>query len=109
VKTHPAGDYYAWLKTNLRKSPEEAAAYLNAAMSEKNPALFLFALKNVLEAYGGITAFSRRTKLGRVSIYKMLSKKGNPGFQNVLALLSSAGLTLRAAPKKTAKKHKTKD
>ncbi len=107
----PSVDHYECLKEELRRSPEEAAEYLNAAMEEKDLRLFLFALKNVLEAYGGITKFSRKTKLGRVSIYKMLSKKGNPGFMNVLALLSCAGITLRAVPKaKTRdKRHETGD
>ena len=105
----PSVDYYKDLKEEFRKDPNEAIGYLNAVIEENDPRLFLFALKHVLEAFGGITKFSRKTKLGRVSIYKMLSKNGNPGFMNVLALLSCAGITLQAAPKKPDRRQKTKD
>ena len=109
MKTFPPSvDHYERLIQEL-KDPIEAAAYLDAAMEEKDLRLFLFALQHVIEAQGGITKFSRKTKLGRVSIYKMLSKKGNPGFMNVLALLSCAGITLRAVPKKIDRRQKTKD
>lgn len=38
------------------KDPQEAAAYLNAAIEEGDRTLFLLALRNVAEAHGGMTA-----------------------------------------------------
>jgi len=104
-KVVPGVPYEEILIKELRKNPEEAIYYLNACLEEDDPRVFLIAVKQVIEALGGMTKFSRKTKLGRVSIYKMLSKKGNPGFMNVLALLSCAGITLRAVPKSRTKNH----
>lgn len=109
MKIPPGVPYEEILIKDLRKNPEEAVLYLNACLEEKDPRVFLIAVKQVLEALGGITKFSRKTKLGRVSIYKMLSKKGDPGLMNVLALLSCAGITLQAVPKKPDRRQRTKD
>jgi len=95
-KVPPGVPYEEIFIEDFRKDPEEAIHFLNACLEEDDPRVFFVGLKIVIEALGGATQFSRKTKLGRVSIYKMLSKKGNPGFMNVLALLSCAGITLRA-------------
>lgn len=75
------------------KEPREAAEYINASLEEDDLDVFLLALRNVAEAHG-MTSVSRRTKLNRVSLYRMLSKRGNPEFQSVLHLLNSWGLKL---------------
>jgi DNA-binding phage protein len=36
------------------QDPEEAAAYLNAALHDEDPYAFLLALRNIAEAQGGI-------------------------------------------------------
>ena len=54
-----------------------AEAYLNAALEEDDPRVFLLALRNVAEARG-MTKLAARSKLNRESLYKMLSKRGNP-------------------------------
>ena len=60
------------------KDPREAAAYLNAAMEEGDRELFMLALRNVTEAHGSMAVVSEKAKLNRESMYRMLSKKGNP-------------------------------
>ena len=65
------------------KDPREAAAYLNAAMEEGDRALFLLALRNVAEAHGGMAAVSEKAKLNRESLYRMLSRKGNPEIKSI--------------------------
>lgn len=94
----PAVSYYDELMKVL-KDPEEASAYLNAALEAGDKKAFLLALKNVVEAQGGMTRISRRAKVNRVSLYKMLSSNGNPAFENVLRLLQSAGIRLQVVPK----------
>jgi DNA-binding phage protein len=42
-------DYQEYLVESLR-NPQEARAYLNAALTDEDPRIFLLALKNVLEA-----------------------------------------------------------
>jgi probable addiction module antidote protein len=81
------------------KNPREAAAYLNAAMEEGDRALFLLALRNVAEAHGGMAAVSEKAKLNRESLYRMLSKKGNPEIKSIFTLLHSMGLKLSIEPK----------
>jgi len=86
------------------KDPQEAAAYLNAAMEEGDRSLFLLALRNVAEAHGGMTAVSAKAKLNRESLYRMLSKKGNPEIKSIFTLLHTMGLKLSIEPKARPKK-----
>jgi probable addiction module antidote protein len=86
------------------KDPREAAAYLNAAMEEGDRELFLLALRNVAEANGGMAAVSEKSKLNRESMYRMLSKKGNPEIKSILTLLHSMGLKMSIEPKITPSK-----
>jgi probable addiction module antidote protein len=91
------------------KDPREAAAYLNAAMEEGDRALFLLALRNVAEAHGGMSAVSQKAQLNRESLYRMLSKKGNPEIKSIFMLLDSMGLKLTIEPsKKSARSSKIK-
>ena len=98
-KIRPAVSYQKFLIQSLR-DPKEAAAYLDAALEGGNARAFLLALRNVLEAQGGISQAARRTKIHRVSLYKMLSKNGNPGFENILRLLDASGISLQLTHKK---------
>ena len=94
----PWRDYQEDLIESL-KDPEEASEYLNAALEAGDKQAFLLALKNVLDAQGGMTRVSGKSKISRVSLYKMLSKNGNPGFENILRLLQIAGIRFRVSPK----------
>lgn len=87
--------YHEFLIESL-KDPEEAAEYLNEALEEGDPKYFLKALRNVAEAYGGMTELSRRTQLDRVNLYKMLSEHGNPELYSVFTLLNTLGIKLTA-------------
>ena len=53
AKAHKASDYL--------KAPEDAAAYLNAALEEMgdDPRLLMKAFRNVAEAQGGVSAVAR--------------------------------------------------
>ena len=91
--------YHDYLMRDLRKNPKEAISYLNVALEDGDKEVFLLALKNVLEAYGGMTKISRSTKLHRVSLYKMFSKKGNPGIDSLIAVLNALGIQFQVAKK----------
>ena len=68
-------------KTDLRKrlaDPEYAAEYLAQVLADKDSATFLIALKDVVEAGGGVGALAGRVGLKRPSPYRILSKNGNP-------------------------------
>ena len=91
--------YHDFLIERL-KDPEEAAGYLNAALAEGDRVLFLVALRNVAEAHGGMLQLSKRTKLSRPNLYRMLSKNGQPEIQSLYKVLDAFGLTLQVSPKK---------
>ena len=60
------------------KNPKEAAAYLNAHLDEsESEELFLLALRDVAKVYG-FGEIASQASLGRESLYKALSKNGNP-------------------------------
>lgn len=93
-------NYQDWLIERL-KNHDEAVAYLNSALEEslkgdeESQYLFLIALRNVAEAHGGIGNLARKTGMGRESLYKTLSEKGNPKWHTLVSLVIALGLNLR--------------
>lgn len=85
------------------KDPEEAAAYLNAAMEEGDRETFLLALRNIAEANGGIKAVAEKSHLNRESLYRTLSRRGNPEIKTLFNLLPQMGLKLSVEPAHTAR------
>lgn len=76
------------------KETEEAAAYLEAALEEGDSKVLLLALRNVVEAHGGMAKVARKTKLNRESLYRTLSKSGNPKLSSITSLLNAFDLRL---------------
>lgn len=85
--------YQEYLIESLRDQ-REAEEYLNAALEEEDPELFLLALRNVAEAQGGVAQLAEKAKLNRESLYKMLSERGNPELRSLEALLHALGFRL---------------
>ena len=73
------------------RNPQEAEEYLNVALEEEDPELFLLALRNVTEAQGGVARLAEKTKLNRESLYKMLSERGESGTQEPRCVIARAG------------------
>jgi probable addiction module antidote protein len=90
VKTE---SYRESLLESLR-NPDEAAQYLNACLEDEDPHVFLLALRDVADAHGGIRALSHTAKLNRESLYRMLSKSGNPSLDSLAAVLNACGMRL---------------
>jgi probable addiction module antidote protein len=76
------------------KNPDEAAQYLNACLEDEDAHVFLLALRDVADAHGGIRALSRNANLNRESLYRMLSKSGNPSLNSLAAVLNACGMRL---------------
>jgi probable addiction module antidote protein len=76
------------------RNPEEAAQYLNACLEDDDARVFLLALRDVADARGGIRELSRDAHLNRESLYRMLSKSGNPSLDSLTAVLNACGLRL---------------
>lgn len=85
--------YQDYLIKSLKK-PKEAVEYLNAALDADDPQVFLLALRNVSQAFGGVAKVAKKTKLNRTSLYRMLSKKGNPELASIGSILKLFGLKL---------------
>lgn len=80
------------------KDPREAAAYLSAAIEEGDREVFLLALRNVAQAHGGMSSVAQKAHLKRESLYRMLSKEGNPELNSIFNLLHAVGLRLTVEP-----------
>jgi probable addiction module antidote protein len=89
-------NYKADLNQRLRDS-EYAAEYLAQALAEKDNAAFLIALKDVVEASGGVGGLAGRVGLKRPSLYKILSQKGNPTLATLQEILKPLGLRISVA------------
>jgi len=87
----------AWDPADHLQSPEDMAAYLQAALEEGDPALIAAALGDIAHAKG-MTQVARDAGLGRESLYKALSPAGNPEFATILKVVHALGLSLHAAP-----------
>ena len=74
--------------------PSLTEEYLDAALKEDDPALFLVALRNVAETQGGVAQLADKTNLNRDSPYKMRSERGNPELKSLDALLHALGFRL---------------
>jgi probable addiction module antidote protein len=61
---------------------------------EEGSDVFLQALRDVVEAQGGMTRAARLAGLNRESLYRQLSRRGNPSFACLNAVLSALGLKL---------------
>lgn len=86
--------YEKELIDSLQDNPEEAVAYLNAALDDGDPKVFLLAVQDVAKAYGGISELSKKAKVNRESLYKTLSEKGNPHFDHMNKLIKTLGFHL---------------
>jgi len=103
-----------WSLTNMRlknyredllerlKDADYAAEYLAQVLAENDKAAFLVALKDVVEATGGMSLMAKRVGLKRPSLYKVFSKRGNPTLETLQAILEALGLRVTVATAKTA-------
>ena len=79
---------------NALREPQEAAAYLDAALEAGDRAAFLLAMRNVINAMGGMTQMASVTGLNRENLYRALSERGNPELASLEKLLKGLGLRL---------------
>lgn len=87
-------DYHNYLIESLKNDPNEAAGYLNAALDDGDIDGFLEALRNVVEAYGGMTKLAEKTSKSRNSLYKTVASTGNPYLRNTNEILHALGFHL---------------
>ena len=81
----------SWLFEQLQDA-EFAAEFLNAASEDDDPKTYLTALRQVVEARGGVASLAERTQLSRETLYRTLSSRGNPTIKTLHAVLKATGL-----------------
>ena len=86
-----------WDAAEHLKAREDLAAYMAGALEESDVSLIAAALGDIARAQG-MTKIARKTGLGRESLYKTLSRKGNPELETVLKVCDAVGLKLKAVP-----------
>ena len=86
-----------WDPAEHLETPEDMAAYLEAALEENDPVLIAAAIGDIARAKG-MSQVGRDSGLGRESLYKALSTGGNPELSTILKVLSALGLRLHASP-----------
>jgi len=80
---------------DVLKGDDEAVAYLNAALAEDDPEVFLLALRDLARARkGGLAAMAEAAHLNREHLYRMLSENGNPELRSLEAILDALGFRL---------------
>ena len=79
------------------RTPEDVAAYLNAAVEESDgdPRLLMKAFRNVAVAQGGVSAMARRAEVDRVALSRGLSGNRDPRLGTVTKIAAACGVTLR--------------
>jgi probable addiction module antidote protein len=84
------------------KDPEYAAAYLNACLEESFEAedmgILQLAVRDVVEAHGGMSAISAKMGVNRESFYRSLSQKGKARFSTLVSTIRACGLELAFCP-----------
>ena len=98
------------LTERLKNDPEEAEAYLQAALEDyqldQNKEAFLLALRTLVDVKGGMDWLSKQTHLNRPQLYRTLSASGNPTLETLTKVLGTLGfrLSLQSGSQKEKKK-----
>jgi probable addiction module antidote protein len=86
-----------WDVIHHLKTPEDRAAYLEAAFEDGDPVVVAHALGDVARAVG-MSQIAKDTGLTRAGLYKALSEDGDPRLTTLLGVLKSLGLTISVHP-----------
>jgi probable addiction module antidote protein len=93
------GAYIEDLYADL-KDPKYAAEYLKAALEDDEEGaseVFLLALRDVACA-NKMTEVAKHAEVSRESLYRTLSKSGNPKLSTIMAILKTLGVRLSICP-----------
>ena len=89
IKPFDAADYL--------DSEEVISEYLNVALEDPNPDVFLMAISDVAKARG-MSRLAKDAGLGRESLYKALAPGAKPRYDTVIKLLRALGVELNTSP-----------
>ncbi|MBS0471388.1 MAG: putative addiction module antidote protein [Proteobacteria bacterium] len=84
---------YPWDPAEHIKTEKDVIAYLDAAFEDGDPKVIAAVLGDIARSKG-MARIAKKTGLGRESLYKSFSKKGNPGLMTVLKVVQALGYRL---------------
>jgi len=90
--------------TEQLKDLDFASEYLNAAIEDGDKPGLLEAVKNVIDAHGGISGLATLTGRQRTSLFRSFGKTGNPLMETFIDAIEMCGLELRVVSKKSNQK-----
>ena len=87
-----------WDASEYLKTEQDIIEYLDAAAETGDPTLMQAAIGDVAKARG-MGQIAEAAGVGRESLYKSLSKDGNPSVQTIVKVVQALGgrLTIQAA------------
>jgi probable addiction module antidote protein len=85
-------------RREVLQDAQAAAAYLEECLTDGDTELFTEALRHVADArLGGMGALADQTHLARETLYRTLSKRGNPRLDTLTKVLGAMGLRMTIA------------
>ncbi len=87
---------------NYLKKESDRALYMNECLETGDPAFIADGL-GVIARSRGMTQVAKEAEVSRESLYKSLSKKGNPEFATILKLMAALDLTLCVKQKRKSR------
>lgn len=86
-----------WDAADHLETPEDIAAYLEAALEDGDPNLVIAVLGDIARSKG-MAQIARETGLGHENLHQALSPEGHPEFATILRVLQVLGLRLQVVP-----------
>jgi probable addiction module antidote protein len=89
---------FSWDSAEQLESPEDIAAFIEAALEDGDPSVITHALGVVARARG-MSQVARDSGLSREALYKALTPDGDPKLSTLFSVLKALGMkvTARAA------------
>ena len=82
----------------FRRNPQSAAEYLNAVLENGDQDELMVALRRVATAFGGLGQVAAAADLNATTLYRTLSRRGNPELKSLTAILKAMGLRIAVQP-----------
>ncbi len=98
TKTTTSRDHEEATIESFHKDPKFAAEYLNDVLEDGDQEEVMMALRRMAAAFGGVPKLAEKAKLNATSLYRTLSREGNPELRSIAALLKVMGLRLAVQP-----------
>lgn len=94
MKRNPSVSHDESIVRRLRADPKFATEYLRAALEEDDePSVLLIALRHLAQAQG-VAKVAKAAGIERESLYRALSRRGNPRLSTLFAVAKAVGLRL---------------